>query len=361
MLAAIVGILLGNLLIANLFAPTLQRLRDILPKFAEIELPHRSVWSDEEKLTPAEYRRAQETAAEKFNLLFREYAMTFAAFKKVGGVFAASVLLLACVVAWQFPVHILTRASAMVAFARVICIGGVFLQRAIASTPSQLVSIDFLENNFANLHLESLFDCAHLHANFGRGFGRNDPVMHFSLFQKVMFTGYKFLVVICDDEHARVFYVAYDPVGANVNFQQFWTPELTAFQIPLGDFSLADALLVTQSLRICLWLFVPTPRGWAKPDVQHPRFLIEDITDELGGRVGVRLTSSDCSWTSTDEHTSFDLRHFGVVPLWKILPIDIPSEHSPQALIEMFRQKILQSKGIESRDYPSGLSTEGPR
>jgi hypothetical protein len=70
MLTAIVGILLGNLLIATLFAPALQRLREILRSFANIQLFHRIPFG--ERLSFNRVREIQKKAASDFNRLFRE-------------------------------------------------------------------------------------------------------------------------------------------------------------------------------------------------------------------------------------------------------------------------------------------------
>jgi len=67
MLTAIVGILLGNLLIATLFAPSLQKLREILGKFADIRLPHQSARPGTERMRAEQRHDAQESAASDFN------------------------------------------------------------------------------------------------------------------------------------------------------------------------------------------------------------------------------------------------------------------------------------------------------
>lgn len=291
MLTAIVGILLGNLLIANLFAPALQRLRDILSKFAAIELPHESLWPDDERPTREQRRRLEEKAVDDFNQLFREYEMSFKAFQKIGAVFVASIVVLACAVVWQLPLMATTRLLIAVSSIVGILLVGRFLQQAIAPRSSRLVSIDFMQNNFANLHLESFFNCARLHINFGRGLASHDSVMHFSIFQKLMFLGYKFFLVITDESVKNLYFWSCGYLDSSADFRQYWTPEIKAFEVPLGDFSLGDALLNTNTLRLHLWLFIPTPRGWLKPKADHPRFISEEMTSMLGNRVGVRLSS----------------------------------------------------------------------
>src|SRR5713226_7947960 len=109
MFTAIIGILLGNFLIATLFAPSLKRLRDVLDKLTQIRLPFESVWAllgdqpDEAALL-----RARNAATSAFNLYFREYSMAFSAFKRLGYVFLSAVVVLGCAAAWQtaFPTKV---------------------------------------------------------------------------------------------------------------------------------------------------------------------------------------------------------------------------------------------------------------
>lgn len=359
MLTAIVGILLGNLLIANLFAPALQRLREILGRFASIELPYESYWPEEDISTLEQRRRMEETAVNEFNKLFREYEISFKAFKKIGFVFVFAIVLLACAVVWQTPLGRGARVLIMPVSVAVILVVGWFLQRAIAPTAAQLVSIDFLENNFANLHLESFFNCARLHVSFGRGLASRDPVMHFSISQKLMFLGYKFLLLVTDDQCSRIYFVSYGHLGSSSSFRQYWTPEIKAFEVPLGDFSFTDAMRSSNLLHLHLWLFVPTPRGWVKPRADRPRFLSEPITEEFGKDVGVRLASGNCSWGSVDERVTFDRKFILGLPFWKLGLLDDSHLEPPQTALKLFKGNMERCRGLVSEDLPSGRTIDG--
>ena len=350
MLTAIVGILLGNLLIATLFAPALRRLQQILDKFADIELPHISRWQIGQQMTSEEYRKAEDSAVANFNRLFREYSMAFNSFKKVAGVFVSAILILACVVVWQTPLSLVLRALCALAGVITILGTGWFLQRAVAPTPGQLVSIDFIENNFANLHLDLLFNSAHLHIDFGRMLGSADPNMHFSLSKQLMFSGYRFLMTVSDTTCSRVFFFAYGELGPKINFQQIWTPEISSFIVPLGDFSLADALRQSHALKLCLWLFVPTPKGWVEAKPLHPRFLEEDMTEDMGGQTGVTVLSSNCKWTICDEDVDFEKKSIGGFERWRITRLVVPGATSPQAILQMFKAKIEHCRKIRTGD-----------
>jgi hypothetical protein len=357
MLTAIVGILLGNVLIATLFAPALQKLREILGKFGSIELPYRSVLPGAGRISTEEWYRAEDAATRAFNRLFREYVMSFNAFKKVGAVFFTVIIILACVVAWQLPLNICIRLLLMIILVGVILGAGLYLQRAIAPTPSQLVSIDFLQNNFANLHLSSLFDCSHLHINFGRQDLR-DRVMHFSIDQDLMFWGYRFLVAVSNPECSRVYFVAYGDMSTTLNYNQILTPEIQLFSIPLGDFSFSEAMQDSNLLNLHFWLFIPTPKGWVGEKSLHPRILSDEVTSSMGGNTGVRLNPNSCAWGSLDENVSFERKFKAGFASWKFTRLVIPAPNSPQAILQMFRGKVEHCGGIQSHDYPSGIKVE---
>lgn len=355
MLTAIVGILLGNLLIATLFAPAIQNLREILNRFANIQLPARNTLPGAKQMTSEERNNAEETATREFNHLFREYVISFNAFKKVGSIFVSAITVLACVVAWQLSPSIGTRLLWITLFAGAVFGAGLFLQRAIAPSPSQLISIDFLQNNFANLHLSSLFDCSDLHINFGRMLGSRDPLAHFSIFQNLMFLGYKFLMTVSDQACSRLYFVAYGQMGGSVNFQQVWTPEVQTFSIPIGDFSLAEAIRHSESLHLNMWLFIPTPKSWVADKSLHPRILRDEVTERLGNQTGIRLYSNNCGWNSLDDNVDFERRSLLGFSFWKISRLIVPAADSPQAILRMFKSKVERCRSIQSQDYPSGI------
>jgi hypothetical protein len=352
MLTAIVGILFGNLLVATLFAPALSNLHRILTKFADIKLPHRELFGAQQ--TAAERQQTRAQAAGEFSRLFREYAMSFAAFKRVGGVFVVAIIILACAVAWQLSCGVKAFACWTILFVSTIVLVGVFLQRAIAPSPNQLISIDFLQNNFANLHMSSLLNSSSLHIDFGRE-NLGDPVMHFNIGQDLMFSGYRFLTAVSNPECSRVFFVAYGLVGNAVNFQQIWTPEIQMFSTPLGDFSLADAMLSSPLLRLHSWLFVPTPAGWTRPKKLHPQILSQDVTDNCGGGVGIVLTPTNFAWRQVDESVEFERKSVLGLRSWKITRLAVVAQDSPQRILRMYRDVVERCPGIEYHDYPNGV------
>ena len=246
----------------------------------------------------------------------------------------------------------------MVLFTGAIFGAGLFLQKTLAPTPSELISIDFFQNNFPNLHLSSFFDCAGLHISFGRALASRDPFMHFSLFQKLMFLGYKFLLAISDEKCSRLFFVAFGRLDSSVDYRHMWTPQIQTVEIPLGDFSLAKALQETKSLHLNLWLFIPTPKGWAKEKNLHPRMLSQEITTRLGDNVGVGLYSGNCTWDSVDTNLEFERRVILGFPRWQITRLVIPSAESPQAILQALSGKVPGCKGIQCYDYPQGVQIE---
>ena len=131
MLTALAGILLGNLLIATLFGPALKELRQILMKFERIALPYRPLF-DDKNASATDRQDAAEKAATKFNVLFRQYSMSFGAFKKVGLVFTAGIVGLGWLTISRLPVPNSFRILGAIGFAACIAAIGRFLQRAIA-------------------------------------------------------------------------------------------------------------------------------------------------------------------------------------------------------------------------------------
>jgi hypothetical protein len=355
MLTAIVGILLGNVLITTMFAPALQRLREIIGRVADIQLPFRNSLLGAPPLSAEQRGLLEETTTNDFNRFFREYVMSFNAFKKVGVVFVTAIIILACVVAWGMPMPIESRLMWMVLSVFTIVGTGYYLQRTVAPTPSHLLSIDYLQNNYANLHLSSLFDCSRVRVNFVRDLLSTDPEMHFSMSQGLMFLGHRFLFVVSDPECTRVYFVAYGQLGAHINFQQIYTPEIKSFSIPLGHFCVTDTIRNKQLLRFHLWLFVPTPKGWAKEVHLHPRILSDEVSTIVGGNFGFIIPTRSCSWRSSDENVEFERKSSVGFESWRITRVTMPTPNCPQAILAMFKDKIEHCRRIESQEHPSGI------
>lgn len=281
--------------------------------------------------------------------------MSFNTFKRVAAVFVGAIVALACVVAWQMNLSTEQRLVSAVVFVSIILGAGLFLQKAIAPTPTALVSIDFLQNNFANLHMDTLFNSSSLHIDFGRELLSRDPMMHFSIRKKLLFLGYKFLFVVSDAENTRAYFLSYGYLTGRVDFQHLWTPDFGMFSISIGDFSASRASQVSPLMTLHFWLFVPTPMGWVKERKLHPRFLSEPVSEALGNQVGWRLNSSDCTWSMVDEHITFDRNFRMGFARWRIVDLAAPNAQSPQSVFQTFQGRLEHCKGIRAEDHPTGL------
>jgi hypothetical protein len=182
--------------------------------------------------------------------------------------------------------------------------------------------------------------------------------MHFNISQNMMFSGYRFLTAVSNSENSQLYFVAYGEMDRRVNFQQIWTPEIQLFSTPLGDFSLTDAIRVSPSLRLHSWLFVPTPRGWINPKKVNPRFLSQDITESMGGTVGIILNLSNFVWASIDENVEFGRKSAIGLKFWKITQLIVPAADSPQRILRMYKNKLEHCSGIQSHDYPDGITVK---
>ena len=355
MLTAIVGILLGNFLIGTLFAPTLQELRRVLRTFSEIALPFETILG--ERVPLEERREARKAAARQFSQSYREYTIAFNAFRRLGVVFVVAILVLACLVVWQVHLGVVTLVLAMIVLCAAVLATAFYLQRVMAPAPGQLASIDFLQNNFANLHMSALFDCAEPRIDFGREL--DDPVAHFRISQKLLFLGYRFLMAVSNESNSRLYFVAHGQLDSGAKVEQLWTPQLQRFHIPIGDFSLSEAFRTEPSLRLHLWLFVPTPRGWAGESALHPRLLSDRITETFGAQAGIRLALNACSWNSLDEAVDFVHRRLAGITTWRITRLSVAAPNSPQAILRMFKSAIEgSSRRVTSLDYPQGIAVK---
>lgn len=359
MLTAIVGILLGNFLIGILFAPAVARARSVLDRFSEIHLPFKSIWADladaqDRSRQLEEYTLDRLKAVEDFNLCFRQYCIAFKSFQRVGTIFLVAVTVLVGMAVLQIPMGGWARATASLASIALVLFVALFLQRIIAPSPSRLTSIDFIANNFPNLHLNNLFEIADIRVDFGRELASRDDQLHFKLATKVSFTGYKLLLAVTDAQCSRLYYAAYGTVDTHSHFIHNWRPEFPRFVLPLGDFSYIEPMRQAGELNLHLWLFIPTPHGWITETPDCPHYNVTGMN--IPHTVGVRLESDICHWNSLDEGVTFKRSVSFGVARWKILEVDRSDRLSPRNVVEKYASKVLRTRKLDTELFPGGRS-----
>ena len=355
MLPAIVGILLGNFLIGTLFAPTLTRLRNIIDKFAGIELPFKSslVRLGLAQADDATRRQAEEKAMSEFSLYYREYVIAFAHFKELASVFLGALLVLISVSLWQIGGSVLLRVVVITVCNLALIILGLRVQRIVAPNPAQLVSIDSLANRFANLHQEPLFDTADIHINFGTGLLAKDEQMHFSLVAKAFFLGYRLLFAVTDEDCTKLFFVAYGGVNSKTTVNHVWNPDHSGFFVQLGDFPFMQFVKTKQSLMLHFWLFVPSPKGWATESPDNPRYVHGEIYTPNWGWA---FASGSAKWSDFDRGIEFECKSSMGIEDWKLLKIDAEQPNAPQGIVKMFRRDLEASTRVIAHVYPEGVT-----
>ena len=180
--------------------------------------------------------------------------------------------------------------------------------------------------------------------------------MHFQIHQELMFVGYRFLAVVSDPECSRVFFAAYGHIDHKTDFDQMLGPEFQYFSTRIGDFSMRDAMTVSELLTLNCWLFIPNPRGWTSSEKLCPRFAVHELTDDKIGRVGINYRPTRFSWSSIDESVEFERRWKAGSEFWTINQVQAAPSSSPQRILAMYKDRVMNCRTIESHDHPAGIT-----
>jgi hypothetical protein len=327
-------------------------LRDLLGKFSELSIPALQADNPFEELPIDEAsRRAKqrEEAVGAYNTFYRDYAIKYGQFKRIGFVFLILALILVILSAHQFqltPIH-KTLAACGMYLALLVAVG--FLRADIAPSPDAVLSIDYIGKHYTKLRHQHLLELAEptvYWVNPDRPPGR----FQFRLTTRLWVSGYKFLFAATDPDQHFVYFASYGSVNSRTRFLHYIDARPPRFECELGNFDYGDIADPKPEIRIHLWVFVPFPSSWAasiqNPTAQHDGLVVQGP----GGQRGFVLGALGASLGSFDNHTTFSRTRGPFGWSWWHVHAD---ENADRVLHE-FINELPWTLGVVTVQYPRG-------
>jgi hypothetical protein len=332
------------------FRPDPSKLRELLLEFSKLTLPYIDI-REEIGLKPAKTPRERDAETDQakvdYNTLFREYVIQYATFKRVAAVFLMALLLMISAAAWQLPFTYQKVLSALVGCS--LAIGGAaYLKPTIAPDPGNLLSIDHIGKQFANLNYLSALRLSDLKVCWAC---QIDGALPFRLQLDVWLSGFKYLFAVTDKQNERLFLLSYGSISGNTKYFHVLDPGASHFAVDLGNLNYSALPKPKPELKMILWLFVPLPITWIQIGDNFPRILLSDITDKLGDRTEFLLNQPSLNIDHLDKSVTFQRKQ----DWFSGITWTFETDQKANPVLKKFAKKLKTANRIKTKIYLHGL------
>jgi hypothetical protein len=351
MLPAIISILIGNFLIGLIFKPALDHLREIREELLSVVIPLDEIHARSFRLRrpwrAEEFEEADHAARHKINEIFRTYTLAYGSFKRIGIVFLIALLLLVNFTIFaSFPsVFLYWEAAILCALMTAIIL---WIARWLAvdayPSPEQLWDQDYLVSHFSNIHPESLIRLLNIGVQRGSEEGRSQ----LSLSCAVHVTGYKFFLLMTNEDESQLYLVSYGKVDAKTKVNYVIHPEFYRWNIPLGDINPQWPNGLNLPVWLHLFVFLPTPVGWSDP-YAHPYFVSHELWVTFPFAGGESLGLTVCNPRSRDRLVMFQRKKNIFYESWELTSIGTDEDKIHfrlRKLLRFYRHELENETGI---------------
>lgn len=155
--------LLVTVFVGAIILPRMNALRDLLGRFSELSIPTLEANNPFEELPIEETsRRAKqrEEAVAAYNALYRDYAIKYGQFKRIGSIFLVLALTLVVLSAYQFQLPVVYRVLVACVIYLALLLAIRFLRADIAPPPDTVLSIDYIGKHYTKLNPQHLLEVA---------------------------------------------------------------------------------------------------------------------------------------------------------------------------------------------------------
>jgi hypothetical protein len=353
-LPAIITVLIGNFLIGLLFKPALEQLQGIRQELLSVEIPADDVYTRSFRAKPwnaARQAEEDETARRAINGIFRKYALAYPSFLRIGFLFLIALLLLV-------NVTIVAAAASFTFWWKVaLCSLGsaivLWLAKWLAAdaypSPSQLHSLDYLASHFSNFHPDSLIRLLNVGTQRIATENRSQLILSCG----VHLTGYKFFLVMTNEDESRHHFVAFGKVGAKTRVEQVIRPEIYRWHVPVGDLDpqWPEGLIVP--VWVHLFVFISTPVGWKELGT-HPHFVSHELWTPHPGDPALKgetMGLTICNPRSQDRQVTFQRKKSKFRETWEIPSINVDADKNHfqlRKLLRYYRRELENATDITS-------------
>src|SRR5579859_2045588 len=354
MFSAIVSILIGNFLIGLIFKPAVDHLREIREKLLSVVVPldeaHHHSFGSRKPWNADEFEKADEASRHAINEIFRKYTLAYHSFRRIGIVFLVALLVLVnfttvtavlgLLGAWEIIVSCVLVAGAILALAR-------WLATDAYPAPAQLLNLGYLVNYFSNVHPESLIRLL----NIGTARVKEENRSQLFLSCAVHLTGYKFFLLMTNEDESRVYVVSYGKIGRKTKVNYVIDPRFYRWNIPLGEIDPQWPSGLNLPVWLHLFVFLPTPVGWSDPSA-HPYFVSHELWAPFpggpNGAAGETLGMTVCSPGSKDQSVEFKRKKKMLYETWELTSIGTDEDKSHfrlRRVLRFYRHELENATG----------------
>lgn len=301
---------------------------------------------DAEKLTEAD-----QTARHEINEILRRYILAYSSFERVGRVVLGVLLVLINSTIFAVGYNWQTRLSYTLVACAVSTVVVLYFAKVLAvesyPSPAQLMDLDYLVSHFSNIHPDSLIRLL----NIGVHQVLSDGRRQFVLSCGIHLTGYKFFLVMANEDESKHYLVAYGKVSSNTRVEPIILQEHYQWDIPVGNLDPQWPSGLDLPVFLHLLVFVPMPVGWKDYDIFPYSVRHEPWIEHPGepGRYENNARWSVCDPRSRDSQVRFRRKKDWLRESWEITLINVDANKSNYRLRKLlwhFKRELENSADI---------------
>ncbi len=228
----------------------------------------------------------------------------------------------------------------LIAFARRLAAGSY-------PRPDEIWNLDYLVSHFSNFHPEDLIRL--LNIGVEKTSWESKPQLCLSC--AVHLTGYKFFLVMTNEDESQNYFISYGKVSSKTKVNQVILPEHYRWLIPVGELNPNWPVGLDASVFVHLFIFIPTPIGWTDAGAS-PYFVSHELwATHPGNRVGEVVGMTVCSPRSKDRNVTFKRKKTEFYETWDICSInkDVDKLHFRlRKLLWFYRRDLENATGIST-------------
>jgi len=352
LLSAIISVLIGNFLIGLLFKPALEYLQKIREQLLSIVVPMDDVRMGLSRVRALDAEKLEEeetVALRMINETFRKYILAYGSFKRVAFTFLLVLLLLVnlTVVAasfspWRTALLCVLITTTIVSFARMLAADSY-------PAPDHLWNLDYLVTHFSNFHPEALIRL--LNIGVEKTSWESKPRLCLSC--AVHLTGYKFFLVMTNEDESQKYFISYGKVGAKTKVTQVILPEHYRWLVPLGELDSNWPAGLQAPVFVHLFVFIPTPIAWVDAG-SSPYFVSHELWTPHPGDpsvVGEVAGLTPCHPRSKDSNVTFKRKKTMFYETWEVPSINRDEDKVHfrlRKLLWFYRRELENATGIST-------------
>jgi hypothetical protein len=260
----------------------------------------------------------EEAARHSINETMRGYVLAYSWFKRISLFFLIALLLLVNITIAGTSPDLWLKLFLCFGTSAIILVSTRLMAHEAFPPPEELRNLDYLASHSPNFQPESFIRVLDI------GVERTaETPSRLCLSCGVHLTGYKYFLVMTNGDESESYFISYGKITARTHVNQIIFADQYRWLIPLGKLDPQWPTGLELPVSIHLFVFIPTPVGWADSG-SSPYFVSHELWAPFpggSGEAGETLGRTTCNPKSKDRYVSFRRKRTSFMKPGKLHPL----------------------------------------